>query len=60
MQGASPRRRSARLGKIEAQNFPVSATPQRGLLRLGVGPRLGKGPLSLGKLKVLFFSHFFC
>ena len=43
-----------RLGKPESPNLSVSATPRRGLLRLGVGPRLGEGPLRLGEPEVLF------
>ena len=49
-----PRRRSASLGEPEAPNLSVSAMPRHGLLRLGVGSRLGEGPLRLGEPKVLF------
>ena len=59
MRGASPKRRSAHLGKPEAPKLPVFASPQRRLLRFGVGPRLGEGPLYLGEPEVLFFAHFF-
>ena len=48
-----------RLGEPEAPNFLVFATPWRGLLRLGIGPCLGEGPLCLGEPEVLFFSPFF-
>ena len=50
-----PRRRELRLheelllGEPESPNLSVSATSRHGLLRLGVGPRLGKGPLRLGE-----------
>ena len=51
-------REELRLGELKAQNFSVFATPRRGLLRLSVGPRLGEGPLRLGKLVVLFLFLF--
>ena len=35
-----PRRRELHLGEPEAPNLLVFATPRRGFLRLGVGPRL--------------------
>ena len=49
-----PRLRFIRLGEPKAPNFLVSAMPRRGLLCLGVGTRLGKGPLCLGELAVPF------
>ena len=49
-----PRRRSIHLCKPKAPNLPVFATPQRGLLRLGIGPGLGEGPLRLSELAVPF------
>ena len=52
--GASPKRMSAWLGEPKAPNFPVSTTPRCGLLHLGVGTRLSKGPLRLGEPEVLF------
>ena len=54
MRGALPRRRSALLGELEAPKFPVSAMPRHGLLRLGIGPCLGEGPLRLGEPAILF------
>ena len=51
---SSPRRRSAHLGEPEVPNLSISTTPRRGLLRLSVGPHLGKGPLRLGEPEVLF------
>ena len=48
------------LGEPEAPNFPVFAMPRCGLLCLGVGPRLGEGPLRLGKPVILFLFPFFC
>ena len=52
--GASPKRMSACLGEPKAPNFPFSATPHCGLLHLGVGTRLSKGPLCLSEHEVLF------
>ena len=64
-QSSPPRRRELclreelHLSELEAPNLPVFTTPRCGLLYLGVGPRLGEGPLCLGDPEVLFFSHFF-
>ena len=53
MRGATLRRKSACLGEPKVPNFPVSATPRHGLLRLGVGPCPGEGPLHLGEPEIL-------
>ena len=57
---STPRRRFVHLGEPKAPKFPVFGLPQGRLIRLGLGPCLGEGPLRLGELAVLFLFPFFC
>ena len=48
------------LRQPEAPKLPISASPRGRLLLLGVGSRLGEGPLRLSEPAVLFLFPFFC